>query len=641
MLDLLIRGGTLVDGSGAAPVRADVGVRDGRIAAIGEVQEPVRETFDATGLVVTPGFIDPHTHYDAQLFWDPFASPSNLHGVTTVIGGNCGFTLAPLAPPDADYTRRMMAKVEGMPLPALEQGLSWDWESFDDYLGRLDGRIGVNAGFLVGHCALRRVVMGADAVGVEASPEQIKAMARLLHESIEAGGLGFSTSRAFTHTDWDAAPVPSRWASHEEVIALCRVLRDHEGTALEFILDGCLKGFSDEEIELMAEMSLAAQRPANWNVLTVDAGSPERFRHQLACSDRVAERGGRIVALTMPTVVGMCMNFLTHCALHSMPGWDQILTLPIPERMTKLREPAVRTVLDERARSKEAGVLAGLANWGRYRIGDTFSPANEGLSGRMVSDIARERGTSLFDTLIDVVLEDELRTVLWPAAIGDNDESWALRAEVWERPDILLGGSDAGAHLDRMCGSPYPSQFLADCIRGRKLVPLERAVALMTQAPAALFGLRDRGRVAVDYRADLVVLDPETVGAGEILNVNDLPGENSRLIAKATGIRRVFVNGCAIVSDGESTGQQPGTLLRSGRDRTRLLLTLAEGRNRQIRRMMLRVGHKVRKLRRVQLGPLELKGLRVGQWRDLTPREVERLRRQGAKPRRRGRDGHR
>ena len=566
MLDLLIRGGTLVDGTGAPARPADLGVRDGRIAAIGDVRDAARETVDATGLLVTPGFIDPHTHYDAQLFWDPFASPSNLHGVTTVIGGNCGFTLAPLVPPDADYTRRMMAKVEGMPLAALEEGLAWDWRSFDDYLGRLDGNIGVNAGFLVGHCALRRVVMGADSVGKEATASQIDAMVSLLHESIEAGGLGFSTTRAFTHTDWDAEPVPSRWASREEVLALCRAVRDHEGTALEFIFDGCLNGFSDEEIDLMAEMSLAAQRPANWNVLTVDAGSSERFRHQLACSERVAARGGRIVALTMPTIVGMCMSFLTHCALHSMPGWDEILTLPVPERMAKLRDPQVRKTMDERARSKEAGVLAGLATWGRYRIGDTFSSANEGLSGRTIAEVAEERGTSPFDTLVDVVLADELRTVLWPAPMGNNDETWALRAEVWERPDVLLGGSDAGAHLDRMCGSTYPSQFLADCLRGRKLLSVERAVQLLTQAPAAYFGLRDRGTLREGQRADLVVLDPETVGAGAIVNVDDLPGESSRLIAPATGIRRVFVNGRAIVEDGAATGARPGTLLRSGRD---------------------------------------------------------------------------
>src|SRR5688500_5196286 len=207
MLDYLIKGGTLVDGTGTAGRRADVGIRDGRSVAVGEVDEPANETVDADGLVVAPGFVDPHTHYDAQLFWDPLASPSIVHGDTTIMGGNCGFTLAPLAGDDADYLRRMMAKVEGMPLPALEQGVPWNWSTFGDYLDRLDGNVAVNTGFMVGHCAIRRNVMGADAVGNEATPDQVDAMVTLLHESIDAGGLGFSTTLAFTHSDGDGQPV--------------------------------------------------------------------------------------------------------------------------------------------------------------------------------------------------------------------------------------------------------------------------------------------------------------------------------------------------------------------------------------------------------------------------------------------------
>jgi len=566
VLDLLIRGGTVVDGSGEPARRADVGIKAGFIEALGTVDEPASETLDATGQMVTPGFIDPHTHYDAQLFWDPFATPSNFHGVTTVIGGNCGFTLAPLVPSDADYLRRMMSKVEGMPLAALETGLPWDWESFDDYLGRLEGKLGVNAGFLVGHCALRRAVMGADSIGNEANSAQIDAMARLLDASLAAGGLGFSTSRAFTHTDGDGEPVPSRWASVDEVVTLCEVVSGHEGTTLEFISNGCLNGFEDDDIDLAARMSLAAQRLANWNVLGIDARSPERVRQQLGASERVAERGGRIVALTMPILVGMCMSLRTHCALHSIPGWAEVLTLPIPERMEKLRDPAVRREMDERSHSKGAGVLAGLAHWGTYRVGETFSEKNRDLSGRTIAEIADERGASHFDTLVDVVLEDELRTVLWPAARGDDEASWKLRAEVWDHPDVLLGGSDAGAHLDRMCGSPYPTIFLGDCLRGRRIVAIERAVELITRAPAELFGLRDRGVLREGARADVVVFDPDKIGAGDITEIHDLPGDSKRLVAPALGVKRVIVNGATIVTEDRTSGDTPGTLLRSGRD---------------------------------------------------------------------------
>src|SRR4051812_46054886 len=247
MLDLVVRGGTVIDGTGAPGRREDVAVQDGEVVAVGEVTEDAATTIDADGLVVAPGFIDPHTHYDAQLFWDPNASPSNLHGVTTVIGGNCGFTLAPLDPEDGDYLRRMMARVEGMPLDALEQGVDWQWRSFGDYLARFDGGLGVNAAFMVGHCALRRVAMGEAAVGETASPEQLETMRHLLAESLEAGGLGLSTSRAYTHDDGDGQPVPSRHATAEEVLALCDEVSRHEGTTLEAITDGCLKGFSDEE----------------------------------------------------------------------------------------------------------------------------------------------------------------------------------------------------------------------------------------------------------------------------------------------------------------------------------------------------------------------------------------------------------
>jgi N-acyl-D-aspartate/D-glutamate deacylase len=566
VLDLLVRGGTVVDGTGAAARRADVAVRAGRVVAVGETDEPAAAVLDADGLVVTPGFVDPHTHYDAQLFWDPLASPSNLHGVTTMVAGNCGFTLAPLDEADAPYLRRMMAKVEGMPLPALESGVPWSWRTFDDYLRALDGRVAVNVGFLVGHCALRRRVMGEASVGEVATEAQRDDMVRLLHESIAAGGLGFSTTLSFTHSDGDGQPVPSRWADRDEVLALCAAVRDHEGTTLEYVTDGCLRGFSDDEIELMGDMSLAARRPLNWNVLTVDSREPDRYRDQLAALDRTAARGGRSVALTMPVLVEMNMSFSTYCALFMLPGWSEVMSLPVPERIERLRDPAVRRWMNERAHSPEAGVFARLASWGRYRIGDTFSAENEGLSGELVADLAERTNRGTFDTLLDLVIADDLRTVLWPLPSDDDVASWQLRAEAWDHPHVLLGGSDAGAHLDRMCGAPYTTAFLGDCLRGRRLVSLERAVQLMTGDPAALFGLRDRGVLREGAVADLVLLDPDTVDAAPARLVDDLPGGTSRLVADPVGVHRVLVGGVTTVVDGAATGDLPGTVIRSGRD---------------------------------------------------------------------------
>ncbi|MFI1331299.1 amidohydrolase family protein [Streptomyces sp. NPDC020845] len=572
MLDHLIRAATVVDGTGAPAHVADVGLRDGRIAVIAEpgtVTEQARSVEDATGLVLAPGFVDPHTHYDAQLFWDPYATPSLNHGVTTVAGGNCGFTLAPLnpeRPEDADYTRRMMSKVEGMSLVALEEGAPWNWHTFGEYLDALDGRIAVNAGFMVGHCALRRHVMGPDAIGGQPTAAQMDEMLRLLHAAMDAGAWGLSTTQSSTHSDGDRKPVASRHARPEELIALSRAVGEHEGTQIEAIVAGCLDRFSDDEIDLFVEMTTVSGRPLNWNVLTIDAAVPERVPRQLEASERARKAGGRIVALTMPILTPMNMSLGTFCALNLIPGWGDILGLPVPERIAKLRDPAVREEMLRRAHSPEAGVFRRLANFERYVIGDTYSAANAGLTGRVVRDIAAERGTDAFGCLVEICAADELRTVLWPMPTDNDPASWELRRQTWEHEDVLLGGSDAGAHLDRMCGAPYTTRFLGDCLRGRKLVGLERAVRMLTDDPARLFGLRERGRVAEGYHADLVLFDPERIDAGQAKLVHDLPGDSPRLDSRAIGVVSVRVGGVETIRDDQVTGALPGMVLRSGRD---------------------------------------------------------------------------
>jgi N-acyl-D-aspartate/D-glutamate deacylase len=572
MLDHLIKGGTVVDGTGSEPRLADVGVRDGRIVAVGEVTEEAANVVDATGKLVIPGVIDPHTHYDAQLFWDPGASPSNVHGVTTIIGGNCGFTLAPLRPADAQYTAEMLAAVEGMSVTALREGVPWDWRTFGDYLDRLEGGIGVNAAFLVGHCALRRYVMGADAVGNEATPEQVAEMAKVLAESIDAGGLGFSTTLSRTHSDGDGQPVASRWATTEELLALCEVVGAKPGTTLEAMTDGCLDKFSDEEIELFTDMTATAKRPLNWNVLTIDSREPDRIGRQLSAGDIAKAKGGKIVALTLPVQVPMNMSFLNHCGLFLIPGWKDVLGLPVSERMVRLADPEVQATMLAQSQAPEAGVFKRLADFDNYIIGDTYALANEGLKGRRVADVAAERGGESFATLIDIVLADELRTVLWPIPPDGDDASWELRRQTWGDDRAILGGSDAGAHLDRMCGGNFATRFLGDTLRGRKLVSLERAVQLMTEVPAELFGLIDRGRIAEGYHADVVVVDPETVGSELAVLVHDLPGDSPRLTADPIGVELVLVNGQVAVVDGKATGDRAGRVLRSGRD-TRTVAT--------------------------------------------------------------------
>ena len=567
MSDLLLRGGTVVDGTGSPGRVTDVAVQDGRVVAVGPSagDVPARRTVDATGLIVAPGFVDVHTHYDAQLAWDPAATPSPLHGVTTVIGGNCGFGLAPSGPDHADYLMRLMARVEGMPLAALESGLSWEWDTFASWMDTLDGQIGVNAGFLAGHSALRRAVLGPAAGEGPASSEAVASMVGLLHEALGAGAMGFSTSQASPHFDGDGKPVPSRSADQSELLALAAAVGEHPGTSLEFILPGCLNGFTDEEVDFMAAWSLAAGRPANWNVLGVSALNPAGHEHQLAASTRAAEQGATIVALTLPHSMGIRLSFLSGAPLIGLPGWAPVFELSVPERRAAFADPEVRRRLAEGAVSPDAGLLRHLAVWDRLEFIETFAAENTGYEGRSVGSVAAERGQEPFDALLDVVIADGLRTGLRPAIPGPSAEDWKLRASVWLDPRTVVGGSDAGAHLDMMCGAIYSTSLL-ESVREHHTVTWEEAVQQLTDVPARLYGLRERGRIAPGYHADLVVFDPSRVGPGPERTVDDLPGGASRLYADAVGIEQVLVGGVAIVSDGRLTGATPGTLLRSGRD---------------------------------------------------------------------------
>jgi N-acyl-D-aspartate/D-glutamate deacylase len=324
----------------------------------------------------------------------------------------------------------MLARVEGMPLGALRAGLDWQWSSFGDWLARLDGRTAVNAGFLVGHIAIRLAAMGDDAVGGDASPEQIDKMAALLGAALADGAMGLSTSQSHTHNDGAGQPVPSRSASRQELVALAAAVHDHPGTQLEAIIPGCLSGFTDDDIALLTDMSKAADRPLNWNVLGVSAANPEGHEKQLRASEVAAKNGGRIVALTLPHSTKIRLSFLSGFVLDGLPGWRETMHLPVPERMKALADPEVRRRLDEGAHSEEAGILRGLANWERLIVVETFAPENNDATGLTVGEVAKARGKEPFDTLLDIVIADELRTGLSPRPFGDDEKDWKVRAEV-------------------------------------------------------------------------------------------------------------------------------------------------------------------------------------------------------------------
>ena len=561
MFDLVIRNGTVIDGTGNPGRVADVAVSEGRIVAVGEVTEPGESEIDAAGLIVAPGFVDVHTHFDAQVFWDTTLSPSPLHGVTTVISGNCGFTIAPLEAEHGEYMMEMLARVEGMPLTSLQEGVPWHWRTFGEYLDAIDGTLMPNAGFLVGHSALRRTVMGERSVGEFASEDELQSMKELLAESISAGGLGFSSSWAKTHNDADGEAVPSRHASENELIELCSVLRDSDAVALEFI--PTIERFDNEVYQLLTDMSVAADKPLNWNVIFVNARQADLIEEKLQASNYAARQGGRVIALTapMPAVSRLC--FESGFLLDTLYGWTEPMALPAEEKIALLSDPERRKALDEDAQKPSA--FRGVARWERLTVGEVTKESLKHLEGRTIGEIADETGKSPWDTLCEIVVEDDLKTGLYPPAAGDNDESWALRQALWNDDRCLIGASDAGAHLDFLATFNYSTYMLA-AARDRNLLSLESAVNKLTDVPARLYGLKERGRVEEGWWADLVVFDAAEVAPAEIEVREDLPGGAWRLYSEAVGVHHVFINGEHAVRDGGFTNARPGTLLRSGRD---------------------------------------------------------------------------
>ena len=339
MLDLALRDAQIIDGTGTERRGGDVGVRDGRVVAVGTLDEPATRTIDVDGAIVAPGFIDVHTHYDAQVAWDPDLTPSCLHGITTVFAGNCGFSVAPLSTSTADYLMRMLARVEGMPLASLETAVAWDWESTADYLGRVEGNVALNIGFMVGHSAMRRLVMGEAATQREAKPEEIAAMQGLLRAGLAAGGLGFSTSLAKSHNDGDGEPVPSRHASYDEVLQLAEVCRAFDGTSLEIVPDAGITVYPDDIRELLVQMSVRAGRSLNWNVLRAAAGNAEEVEGKLSIGDQARAAGGNVLALFMPMPIGLRFNFASGFVLDMLPGWDKLMALPVADKLALMGSP--------------------------------------------------------------------------------------------------------------------------------------------------------------------------------------------------------------------------------------------------------------------------------------------------------------
>lgn len=565
MLDTVIKGGRIVDGSGTESYVGDIGIKDGKIVEMGKVTDQAARVVPADDLAVAPGFVDMHTHLDAQIMWDPTLIPSSLHGVTTIIGGNCGFAIAPLAESSAEYVVNMLSAVEQMPVESLEIGLDPTWSTWSDWIGRIEGKAALNCGFLAGHSTIRRYVMGEDWQR-PATQEEIDKMAALVRQTLAAGALGFSSSWNDIHADHRGAPVPSRFAEPDELVQLCRVLRDFPGTIVGFQA-GSRPLFSERSIATMAQMSVAAGTRLNWNALTVGLGVEEVYiRHRLTASDYAAARGGEVFGLLNPSVLSSRLTPLTALNFNLMPEWAKVMALEEEEKIRAFADPAVRARLQADIDARDD--LRPAQDIEKQSVLMTVSPELKHLEGRAVADIARERGVSALDAWCDITVADRLRCYFFAATVNPDDK-WRLMKELLGDQRVVIGGSDAGAHVDQLDMFRMYTELVGPTVRDRQLVPLERAVQLITDGPARWNNLTGRGRLETGWAADIVIFDPATVGPANTELRNDMPGDQPRLFAAATGIERVMVNGVDVVIDGATTGAVPGQVLRSGTDQAR------------------------------------------------------------------------
>ena len=460
----------------------------------------------------------------------------------------------------------MLAKVEGMPLQSLRSGVPWNWRSTAEYLDALDRRLVINVGFMVGHSALRRVVMGEAANERAATDEELEQMIRLLRDGLDAGAFGFSTTTSDTHNDADGNPVPSRFAASSEFLALATVCGEYEGTSLELLPKGATDrgGFPEDVAELMIAMSAAAQRPLNWNVISPTAGNLDSCLAKLEVGDRAATRGGKVVGLTMPVDMKARFSFHAGFVLDVFKGWAPIMNATTEREAPRTRRPgAARPPGGAGGRHAQHAAPRPVAGPCHRR---DLHARDQPYAGRRVGDIAEELGKEPFDTLVDIAIADDLRTTFARATPEPTAADWDARLQIWNDKRAMIGASDAGAHLDMIAAFRYSTGFLEEAVRQHELLPLERAVHLLTGAPARLYGLRDRGVLAEGGRADVVVFDEATVGSQPVGTRFDLPGGAGRLYAEANGIDHVIVNGTEIAADGAYTGERAGVIMRAGRD---------------------------------------------------------------------------
>jgi N-acyl-D-amino-acid deacylase len=562
--DLVIRNGVVIDGSGLPRYRADVGVRGGRIATIGRIRESAREVIDAEGRVVAPGFVDGHTHMDAQVFWDPLGTCSCWHGVTSVVMGNCGFSLAPCAAPDRHLVMRNLERAEDISAAAMNAGIDWKWTTFSQFLDCVEALPkGINYAGYLGHSALRTYVMGERAFDEEAGEADLDAMARELRDAIRAGAIGFTTSRSPSHETPDRRPVASRLASWREVQRLVGVMGELNAGIFELAGEEVGRRGGDPErrreyFARLRDLAVDTGRPVTFGVFS-RREAPGLWREYLDLLDETAAAGGRMFAQVHSRALTVVLSFKTSLPFDRLPVWREVRALPLAEQQVRLRDPETRRQLVaaamERDQRRAIGAEARSVNdYDGIFVMDTAEGPH-----RSVAEVARQRGCGPVEAMIALALEKDF-DLFFLQPIANESEDDAL--ELIKHPRTVVTFSDSGAHVSQIMDASLQTHMLSHWVRARQALTLEEAVRMLSFEPATQWGFADRGLIREGMAADLIVFDPDTVGVELPEVVHDLPAGARRLVQRARGFAASVVNGEIILRDGKPTGALPGRLLR-------------------------------------------------------------------------------
>jgi len=556
MYDLVLKGGRIYDGSGMPSYGGDIGIKDGKIAEIGRLNVSARRTLQVDGLAVAPGFIDPHTHLDAQLLWDPLGTSSCFHGVTSVVLGNCGLSLAPAKPEDREAVIKSFVRVEAINRRVLEQGVEWKWTSTGEYRKTLGARLAINAATLIGHIAVRHYVMGEDAVERQATAEEISKMKELVREGMEAGAVGFSTNQNPRHIREDKKPVASRLASDEELGALLDVLGEMNAGVVQLSGGGA---DSRGRIAYAAQMARRTGRPVLWQSISHSWTRPTQWREMLDRTERVfKEEGLPIFAMTQAKPFQNRYTLRDAQCFDEFPTWKAAMFAPLETRKRMFADAGVRRTLRAEA-IEDPSPSVFPRRWDVIYFDHVKLAKHQSFEGKTVEEVARAQGKDGLDCFLDISLEEDLETrFVHTNTQGDP----AAVCEILKHPAVMIGQSDAGAHMGYDARFGYATAFLGCWVRDHGIMGLEEAVSKLTFRVASIFGLYDRGLLRPGWAADIAVFDPAAVNTLEPEYVQDLPGNETRMIQKAAGVPITVVNGEVVIEDGAPTGALPGKVLR-------------------------------------------------------------------------------